>query len=330
MSAHFPDVQTIRAGLTLAVRAPSVHNTQPWRWCVGKNSLHLYANRGLQLHSTDPDGRDLMISCGAALNHCVVAFAAEGWQAKVHHFPNPADHDHVASVELKRYPAAEVDIALAAAIPQRRTDRRHYSSRPVPLKDIALMGARAARAGVMLRKVEGLTHLSLLVAQAAQQHAASYDYLGELTTWTGRYASAAGVPAHNTPKYDSAAAIPRRMFAGSALSEPPGAAAAFDNVMVLALGTRADDDISRLRAGEATSLVLLTSTVLGLASCPITEPLEISEVREQVRADVFGDSAYPQMLLRIGWAPVNAESLPATPRRPLSDVVTRLDGAPFQ
>lgn len=329
MIAYFPDVETIRAGLTLAIRAPSVHNTQPWRWYVGENSLHLYANRSLQLHSTDPDGRDLVISCGIALNHCVVAFAGLGWQAKVHRFPNPGE-PKLATIELKPYPATDVDIALSAAIPHRRTDRRHYSSRPVSATHIALMGARAARAGVMLRKVEALTHLSLLVAQAAEQHAASYDYLDELATWSGRYASLAGVPAHSTPKLDPAAAIPRRMFAGTLVAESSGAPPAFDNAVVLALGTRDDDDVARLRAGEATSLALLTCTGLGLASCPITEPLEISEIRQQVRTDVFGDSGYAQMLLRIGWAPVDAEPLPATPRWPLSDVVTRLDGTSFE
>ncbi|EUA08477.1 NAD(P)H nitroreductase family protein [Mycobacterium kansasii 732] len=60
---------------------------------------------------------------------------------------------------------------------------------------------------------------------------------------------------------------------------------------------------------------------MGLASCPITEPLEIQSTRDAVRADVFGDSGYPQMLLRVGWAPINADPLPATPRRSLSQVV---------
>lgn len=330
MSAYFPDAETIRAALMLAIRAPSVHNTQPWCWRIGDDSIHLYANPSLQLHSTDPDSRDLMISCGAALNHGVVAFAALGWQAKLHRFPNPDSPDHLAALELTRHPATEVDVALAAAIPRRRTDRRHYSSRPIAVKDIALMGARAARTGVMLRKVEAVTHLSLLVGQAAEQHAASYEYLDELTTWSGRYASVAGVPARNTPGLDRAAAVPRRLFAGAAMYESTGAPPMFDNAVVLALGTRDDDDVARLRSGEATSLLLLTATALGLASCPITEPLEIPEFREQVRSDVFGDSGYPQMLLRIGWAPVNDEPLTATPRRPLSDVVTRLDGTAFE
>jgi nitroreductase len=322
MSASFPDSQTIRTALTMAVRAPSVHNTQPWLWRVAENSVHLHSNPSLQLPSTDPDSRDLTISCGIALNHCVVAFAALGWLAKVHRFPNPADSSHLAAMELEPYSATEVDVALAAAILRRRTDRRRYNAQPVSAADISLMGARAARAGVMLRNVESLTRLSELVSEAAYRHASSFDYLNELSTWSGRYASQAGVPARSAPRLDPAAAIPRRAFAGPVLTEPPRTSQADDNAAVLALGTRDDDNVSRLRAGEATSAVLLTATALGLASCPITEPLEIKDIRDEVAADVFGISGYPQMLLRIGWAPVNAEPLPATPRRALSDVVT--------
>lgn len=329
MSATFPDSETIRTALTLATRAPSVHNTQPWRWRVGENSIHLYSDPSLHLHCTDPDSRDLMISCGISLNHCVVAFAAMGWRAKVRRFPNPSDNTHLAAIELQPFPAVKVDVELAAAIPRRRTDRRHYSSRPVTVGHIALMGARAAREGVMLRKVEARTHLNFLVARAAAQHFGSHEYLDELSTWSGRYASLVGVPARNTPQWDTAAAIPRRLFAGSALAETPNAPPVFDNAVIVALGTRDDDDAARLRAGEATSLVLLTATALGLASCPITEPLEIPEIREEVGTDVFGASGYPQMLLRIGWAPVGAEPLPATPRRLLSDVVAWLDGSSF-
>jgi nitroreductase len=322
MGTDFPDTKTVRTALTMAIRAPSVHNTQPWLWRVGENSVHLHSNPSLQLPSTDPDSRDLMISCGIALNHCVVAFAALGWLAKAHRFPNPADSSHLAAIELEPYPATEGDVALAAAMLRRRTDRRRYSARPVSAADISLMGARAARAGVMLRNVESLTRLSDLVSEAAYRHGNSFEYLSELSMWSGRYASQAGVPARSAPRLDPTTVIPRRAFAGPALTESPATAPIHDDAVVLALGTRDDDDVARLRAGEATGAVLLTATALGLASCPITEPLEISEIRDEVRSDVFGTSGYPQMLLRVGWPLVNAEPLPATPRRPLSDVVT--------
>lgn len=328
MSSHFPDAETLRSALMLTVRAPSVHNSQPWRWTVGERSLHLFADRERQLPHTDPDSRDLMLSCGAALNHCVVALAALDWAAKVHRFPNPAEPDHLASIELHRQHAADSDIALAAAIPRRRTDRRNYSPWPVAQGDLALMGARAARAGVTMRRIDDLTKLKQIVADAAWRHADDYAYSAELAAWSGRYASNAGVPARSTPEPDAAAVIPARWFAGSALAQPPNADAAEDNGVVVALGTAADDDLSRLRAGEATSLVLLTATALGLASCPLTEPLEIGDTREAVRTEVLGGEGYPQMLLRLGWAPVNSDPLPATPRRDLSEVVARLDNSP--
>ncbi|MEA2484612.1 MAG: hypothetical protein QOC55_2559 [Thermoleophilaceae bacterium] len=329
MSTHFPNHQTLHAALSLATRAPSVHNTQPWRWRVGSDRLHLFAEPGLHLTTTDPDGRDLLLSCGISLHHCVAALAALGWQAKVHRHPDLDDSEHLAAIEVYRHPPSDVDVTLAAAIPRRRTDRRPYSPWSVPGSYIAQMGARAARTGVMLRQVESLPRLQEIVAQAARQHASDYDYLTELTTWSGRYASVAGVPARNTPSVDLSGQVPQRMFAGPALTQSAVAEPGDEHAVVLALGTRYDGLVPRLRAGEATSLVLLSATALGLATCPITEPLEIAETRDLVRTEVFGESGYPQMLLRVGWAPVDADPLPATPRRPLSEAVRYLDGSAF-
>lgn len=320
MDDRVPDAATVRTALTLASRAPSVHNTQPWRWRVDAAGVHLYADAGRQLPNTDPDGRDLILSCGTALHHCVAAFAAVGWRSKVTRLPDPADPAHLATLELSPHPADFVDIALAAAIPRRRTDRRHYSSWPVPVGDIAHMAARAARAGVTLCQVEDIFRLHDIVAESVRDHL-NRDYLAELTEWSGRYFSVAGVPARNAPLPDPEAKIPGRLFAGAALPMAPGSSAADDNAVVLALGTRRDDRLAQLRAGEATSAVLLTATSTGLASCPVTEPLETAATREAVRSDVFGDTDYPQMLLRVGWAPINADPLPATPRRDLDDVV---------
>ena len=328
MSTSFPDVETLRSALNLAARAPSVHNSQPWFWRVGPHSLHLYQNEAMHLRHTDPDRRDVMVSCGAVLNHCVIALAAFGWQATVHRLPDPAEPDHLASLQLSRRTPTTLDVTLAAAIPQRRTDRRRYSRLPVPLADIALMSSRAARAGVRLFRIEDVSALKLLVQQAMYTHLSDDAYLRELTTWSGRHASLAGVPARNTPAPEPGARLPARVFAGATMPQPP--ATSSDNAEVLALGTWADDNLARLRAGEATSTVLLTATAVGLSTCPITEPLELPRTRAAVRAEIFDGREFPQMLLRVGWPPANANPLPSTPRRPLSAVVTRLDGSPFE
>jgi len=68
MNSDFTDLETVSSALALAGRAPSVHNSQPWQWRVGDQSVHLYANPDLLLPQTDPDARDLTLSCGAAFN----------------------------------------------------------------------------------------------------------------------------------------------------------------------------------------------------------------------------------------------------------------------
>jgi nitroreductase len=321
--------ETVRTALELAARAPSVHKSQPGRWRVQTASqpprLELFADPDLHLRSVDPDGRGLILSCGAALHHCVVALAALGWRGKIHRLPDPARPEHLATIELfgpdPGRPPEQTDVALAAAIPRRRTDRRYFSGWPVAAADVALMGARAARAGVMLRRIDALDRLNAVVAEAVYAHRTDYDYLAELARWSGRYGSVAGVPARSVPAPNAGAPIPGRLFADPMLAQPPGAGPAEDRAVMLALGTDDDDRLAQLRAGEATSVVLLTATALGLANCPVTEPLEIAETRAAVRRDVFGTSGYPQMLLRVGWAPINADPLPATPRRFLDDTV---------
>lgn len=328
--------ETIRTALQLASRAPSVHNSQPWRWRVDltrpEPRLDLYVEPDLQLSHVDPDGRGMILSCGAALHHCVVAFAALGHRVRVHRLPDSDRPEHLASIELCASDAAQdcvqADVTLAAAIPRRRTDRRYFSGWPVAAADIALMGARAARAGVMLRRVDALDRLNAVVARAVFEHRTDYGYIAELTTWSGRYGSVAGVPARSVPASDAGAPIPGRLFADPELPQPPGATPGQDRAVMLALGTEDDDRLAQLRAGEATSVVLLTATALGLASCPVTEPLEIAETRAEVRRDVFGTGGYPQMLLRVGWAPINADPLPATPRRGLNDTVEWVGGEP--
>jgi nitroreductase len=180
----------------------------------------------------------------------------------------------------------------------------------------------------MLRQIDLIPELKSIVAASASKHLADADYVAELSAWSGRYGSVAGVPACNTPASESTSPIPARVFAEPALAQSSDSPAEDDNGVVVALGTEADDDLARLRAGEATSLVLLSATAMGLATCLISEPLEITETREAVRDEVFGASGYPQMLVRVGWAPVHADPLPAVPRRPLPDVTEWLTTEP--
>jgi len=319
MMARLPDRTTISTALSLATRAPSIRDSQPWLWRVGTQGLDLYVDPDAGGVDADPDGREVLLSCGASLHHCVVALAALGWRAEVRRLPDAADPESLAVLELYRHPASALDVALAAAIPRRRSDWRPYSPWAVSAADMALIAARASHAGVTTRRVESLPDLQHVVAQAVWRHTSDCDTGRESAARNGRHAPLADVPQLRSSESDPMALV-APPFADSAVAQSLRTEASGDNAVVFALGTKDDSPLARLRAGEATSLMLLSATALGLASCPVAEPLEITESRDAMQASLFNVIGFPQMLVRLGWAPVDADPLPSPPRRPLDDV----------
>jgi nitroreductase len=320
------DTETVRKAIALAVRAPSVHNTQPWRWRVGVRSVHLFADWTRQVPATDPDGRDLVISCGAALHHLRIALAAFGWSSAVHRIPDPGTPGHLAAIELLPHEPTEEAIALAATIDRRRTDRRRMSSWPVPVGHLREITDRVRDEGALAIPVtDPVTRfrLSGAIAQAAVIQESAPDYAAELGIWTGR-SGVDGVPATSIPPpdLDQDDDIHLRSYPRGVLSQPPGKRYEQQTALVV-IATSSDDLLSRLRAGEATSAALLTATQLGLAACPLSQPLEIADTRRAIRDDVLDAAAMPQLLLRLGWAPISAQPLPHTPRRDVDDVLDR-------
>ncbi len=163
MSALFPDTATVQAALSLADRAPSMHESPPWRWRVDDNRLHLYVDPDVRFHA-DPDGRDRIVSSGASLHHCVIALAALGWRARVRRLPDPTDPGHLAALELCPEPATADNVALADAAGRRTTDRGPYRDRPVPATTIAAITSRLTPWGVTVREVHSVSRVGSIVA----------------------------------------------------------------------------------------------------------------------------------------------------------------------
>ena len=327
-----PDHNTVLAAIELANRAPSVHNTQPWHWLLGDESVHLMADRSRALPVTDPDGRDMLLSCGAALHHLRVAFAALGWRTPVHRVPNPQDPDHLAAVRTHPHTSGDDDIAIASAIARRRSDRRRYSSWEVPGGHLELMVRRAARAGALLVPVlDSGTRwlLTRAIDRAARRQEENRAYQLELAAWSGRTRAAVdGVltaGGAGFPNWHDDTAM--RAFPGGSLRDAATGCGEPDGGRLLVVATLDDDPASVLRAGEAASAALLTATDLGLATCLLSQPLEITDTRAAIRDEVLDGAAFPQLILRVGWAPTSAPPLPASPVRRTGETVDRLPGA---
>jgi nitroreductase len=315
------DHATVRNALALACSAPSVHNTQPWQWRIGDRSVHLYADLRRWLPATDAEGRDLVVSCGAVLHHARVALAAAGLRTTLRRQPNPDEPDHLAALTLTGSPPADADLALAAAITRRRTDRRRFSSWEVPDRMFTELVARATEQGAVLTDISGDgTRLLASIAEAARVQEATPAYHHETALWSGRSVGVDGIPAPNL-LLDTPAGTPARRFAAGTIEQIDGDEP--DGARLAALGTSSDDLLSQLRAGEALSAVMLHATTLGLATCTLSQPLEVEATRAALRDDVLHGAMSPHLVLRIGWAP--GVPLPPTPRRPIAEVLTPLD-----
>ncbi|MFI2472859.1 Acg family FMN-binding oxidoreductase [Nocardia xishanensis] len=320
MDRGLPDDNTVKTALALAGRAPSVHNAQPWRWRIADRGVHVYVDPGREPPSLDPERRDLVISCGAALHHLSTAFSALGWAPVIRRLPDPDDPNHLAALTLVPHRATSRDVSLSAAIARRRTDRRPYTSLPIPPGYLGLFSERAAALGATVRPAMGHDRERLATAAhaAAERHAGDEAYRFEFATTPERHSGRDGVLRPNTPRT-------RTWEDDPAGSEPAAPAVGLDHAELLVFGTQADDRLSRLRAGEAISSVLLTAANIGLATCLLTEPLEIAEHRGEIRTSVLNGTAYPQAILRVGWPPTSVEPLPVTPRRPVEELLLSFD-----
>jgi len=109
-------VEAIAAYVVAAVWAPSVHNTQPWWFSVAGQEISLYADFGRQLMVADPRGREMMISCGAALFTARLAPRSLGYIPETSVLPDPVRPLLVARVSWQRVPRLGPAIQTAVSV----------------------------------------------------------------------------------------------------------------------------------------------------------------------------------------------------------------------
>jgi hypothetical protein len=315
-------VVPVREIVELACRAPSVHNTQPWLWRADDSRLRLYADRERQLLHSDPEGRNVLLSCGAALHHARVAAEGLGWQVDVVRSPDPTEPDLLASIDLapgRVVPAAE---ELLEALQGRSTDRRRFTSWPLPVERIQRLAAQAEEWGALVLPVVEPGRQELveeLLVRAREEHHRDPEYDAEVAPWV-RSEGPEGVPAASLPEPNpQRPAMPSR-YQPAELPDPREETAEVVEGM-LALCTVDDDRRSWLRCGETLSALWLLVVHDGLSLLPLSEVAEVPETRERLRHDVLDGQGHPQLLVRLGWQEITRSTLPRTPRRPVEEVL---------
>jgi hypothetical protein len=317
----------LREAVRRALLAPSVHNTQPWRFVLRRHELDLVADRRRQLTVLDPSGRQMYLSIGCALLNARVSLAAAGRAAQVWRMPEPQRPELVARIVLDGdqdgdQPVDPVLAALDPVIELRQTNRRRFAPDPVPEALVATLVAAAAAEGARLQPVtdpEDRRSLARLSQKADTQQITDPAYRAELRAWTSNDPKRPdGVRAAAVPHVDGTSAdeVPIRDFDTQGAGWLPAETHSSAAQCLLILGTEADDPGAWVAAGEALERVWLEITRAGFVASLFTQVIEIDALRVQLREELrLG--VRPHIVLRVGRAPVTA----ATMRRHIDDVL---------
>lgn len=328
-ATDFPDSGSMAEKLCFfiayAILSPSSHNTQPWLFRVVDNVIYLYADRTRALPVADPDDRELVMSCGAALYSLRLAIRHFGYHESVVLCPDPGDPDWVARIEIDTVAEADPDMHdLFWAIASRRTNRCAYTVPPMIETLTENLQAAACAEGSWLHVVQGdeqRNAVADLIAEADRVQWSDKRFRRELAAWLHpeRHRSQDGIPGYTfgiaeviayagpflLRSFDwgeGQAAKDRQLVAGSPL--------------LAVLGTETDTPTAWMEAGQALQHVLLHASSVGVSASYLNQPIEVAAIRPRLR-DLLGESGFPQLLLRMGCGP----DIEPTPRRPLHDVL---------
>ena len=320
-----------RAGylVDVAARAPSVHNTQPWRFAVIGQTIEFYADASRQLLE-DLAGREMIISCGAALFGLRLAVRSLGYQPEVDLFPEPGQRRLLARVRAGRpAPMTPDERAMLQAVPHRHTHRGAFEPGPLPGNLLERLRDDAEAEGATLAVIhDGPAYQRLTAILSSWSRwrdlyptsPAEIRTQAETLRWTREAGSPArdGVPAQAFPASAGreAGRLPQRDFDlgrgwGFPMSGGPPAP------VTAIMATPGDDQESWLGAGQALQRMLLRAASQWVFARLQTQPLQSASVRAQIRGSLTPAES-PQLLLELG---VARTSRP-TPRRPTGDLTT--------
>ncbi|MEU8632203.1 hypothetical protein AB0C38_08555 [Amycolatopsis sp. NPDC048633] len=308
------DPDQVKSVLGAAVLAPSTRNTQPWRFRCTAAGIELHADPDRALPVADADRRELLLSCGAALFNLRTAIHVLGAHPATTLLPR-RDNPTLLAV-VRPFAARKPDrrlVRLADAIPRRHTNRTPFEAAVIPDTVVAELrhAAEAEQAWLPRLDANQLDRSRDLVHESHHSQMTDPAFLAEWRHWTARPRdSRDGVPDY------AAGAMPSEDWILGAFGSPRRSLVDDSDPLVVIVGSFDDKQADRLRAGQAMQRVLLTAAAAGFDASFVSPPVEVPEVRAELRT-LLGGGLWPQVVLRFG----RATPVPWTPRRSLDDVL---------
>ncbi|GAA2216227.1 nitroreductase [Nonomuraea monospora] len=314
MSVSLATELGVRRLLVVAGQAPSVLNTQPWRFrVVDREFVEVFADPDRRLRISDPRGRNQYVSCGAALFNLRLAVRTAGQRPLVWLLPIPEEEPELlAAVRMGGpLPVPEEYRELYDLIPVRRTSRHPFADRVLPRAVRAELRQAAGREGAGLVFLDRHATDDMLdyAAIAEEELGHDHDYRAELAAWTMPGTHYDGLPGYvhgPRPLRDPAPVRDFGLQAGKAEFE--------ERPQLAVLTTMGDRPADWLRAGQALQRVLLVAARHGVSASFLNQSLDLRDMRK--RRDPHHRRGHPQMIIRLGYGLPVARS----PRRPAAEL----------
>ncbi|MFI1921068.1 Acg family FMN-binding oxidoreductase [Streptomyces sp. NPDC020377] len=316
--------------VSAAVAAPSIHNTQPWRFGLHTESatfqVRAAPERGLR--HADPAGRALHLSVGACLLNLRIAIAHSGCAPVGRLLPSPEDPGLLAIVRLAgaapRRPT-EHRADLYEAIWRRHSSRLPFSDRPLPacLRNELGEAARAEGARLWFPDPVATTRLLRLTTEAERRNRTDTGRATESGRWVHGDLPPTpdvGLPQAVLGPQDAREQVPLRDFTAQRHTERLVTRPFEVEPTIAVLITEHDRRADWLRAGQALQHVWLLATAHGLRASLLHQALEWPDLRNSL-SPTTGRTGHVQMLIRLGYGPEGAASPRRDPRTVVLDDV---------
>lgn len=323
---HGTAVQRLRFALKYAILAPSNYNSQPWLFRIVGDDVEVYADRRRGLAVIDPDDRELLMSCGAAIYNLRVAIRHFGAEPIVRLFPDLDDPDLLAFVRMGAPVEADAKVdALFRAILSRRTNRLELERRPLPEGFIAELSRAVEELGAYLHPISDAStrsRIADLVEKGVLAMGSDKHYRRELAAWMhpNRTSSRDGIPGHAQGLGEIRSIAEPLILRATDWGPERGAQlkkVVMEAPAIVVLTTASDSSHAWVEAGQALERILLATAAEGMGASFVNHAIQINGLRTELAAAIGAPDEYPQTMLRIGYG----RPMRPTPRRPLAEVM---------
>lgn len=308
------------------IKAPSGHNTQPWKFSFGENKIYVHPDFSRALPVVDSDNHALYISLGCAVENMVIAASRYGYRAGVS-LEEPEGGKPFIEISLSADEAIPKD-ELVAYIDKRQSTRNEYEDKAVPDSDLESLKNSFDFEGInvlLLTGGEGRDRLEPLIIEGSNRQFQNKKFVEELVKWIrfsnknarakadGLWAKCLGLP--NIPRFMGKFVMKYLM---SAKSEAKRWKKLIDATAGFALFTADRNDAAHwIRLGRAFQRFALTATKLTISHAHVNMPCEEVEVRQKLAEEFRLGSKHPLLLIRFGYS----EKMPYSLRRDFDEVV---------